>query len=111
MITQLLFRNEYRIERDPTFFSSLIEEIWNAEFGGSVLSKSAVHKLAYLALEQGQDPNITTSIFSMSGLTRCMALHISPPSLSIKLVHHGANVNVSRLERPNTVGLGYILPS
>ncbi|KAH8897208.1 hypothetical protein GQ53DRAFT_803263 [Thozetella sp. PMI_491] len=93
-LASMLFENGYRIERDPDFFATLIEEIWNAEYGGSFLSKDAVHKMAHLALEQGQNPDITTALFGASGLTQCTALHIAPPSLARQLLKHGADVNI-----------------
>ncbi|UKZ68216.1 uncharacterized protein TrAtP1_009251 [Trichoderma atroviride] len=102
---RLLLEKGYNIAKDTRFFPSLLEKIWKAEAMAAVqggFSEShaqtaiarILQELATVVLDNGQNPNISCSIFSRDNLQRCTPLHIAPPGLAAKLIRCDADVNM-----------------
>jgi len=59
------------------------------------ISTPVLHSLAVLALDHGQDPNITISVFtSPSNRHECRPLHMATPGLARELIRHGADTTL-----------------
>ncbi|KAH7304158.1 hypothetical protein B0I35DRAFT_484642 [Stachybotrys elegans] len=88
-IAHKLLENGFNIEQDAGFFSTLFRNMWLPESQKFInIPEPVIHKLALLALDHGQDPNI---VLFMS--TECMPLHIAPACVVARLIARGAIIN------------------
>ncbi|VUC30839.1 unnamed protein product [Clonostachys rosea] len=93
---KVILENGFDLNKDPSFFSLLIAQIWHKRMRNVVANKQipepALHQLAALALEHGQNPNIVVPNFILTDPS-ASPLHIVPPILAKELVQHGADPN------------------
>ncbi|KAL7895514.1 hypothetical protein HDV64DRAFT_95259 [Trichoderma sp. TUCIM 5745] len=99
-IASLLLENDYRIAHDTKFFTSLLQAIWEAETvaasnesASQTANMPAIHKLAILVLDLGQNYNIDSGLLSWSDRYNCTLLHVAPSRLAVELIRLKANVN------------------
>lgn len=102
---QLLLDSGYDLAHDPDFFPRVLAELWARRSPKEedeatrstvlgVVPASTALKLAVLALEHGQDPNVLLTFFSRIGLEFCQALHVATPTLARELIRHGADATL-----------------
>lgn len=98
---RLILESGFDIAEDPFFFSRLVAELWVtkssaddklADQATTAIPASALLALAKLALDHGQDPNISIKIFvGEEQRVFYTALHLAPPQLAVELIRHGAD--------------------
>ncbi|KEY73755.1 hypothetical protein S7711_10189 [Stachybotrys chartarum IBT 7711] len=95
-IAHKLLENGYSMEQDAGFFSTLLRNMWLPESQKFInIPEPVMHKLALLALDHGQDPNIVLYMSTDAGseTLECMPLHIAPACVVAGLIARGAIIN------------------
>jgi hypothetical protein len=99
---RLVLENGFTMTQDPFFFPRILAELWLTR-SSTVLepelspdtkrtATSSLLTLAKLALDYGQNPNISLNQFlGKCGISECRPLHVAPPQLATELVRHGAD--------------------
>ncbi|KAI9164142.1 Protein SERAC1 [Paramyrothecium foliicola] len=90
---RILLEHGYNVAREPQFFETLLKSLWESDCGlFDDVPRLALCNLAQLALDYGQDPNISFAMF-VEPKFQCYSLHVAPPCLSAVLIDKGVDVN------------------